>query len=124
MTYVTPVIEVHLGVFVDENWGNRVHIITSPLSGVKIRVRKRSKALCTSYTDGERPKRRNKEIVYNPLQAVKDVRVNALLKWTLGTEAPTTICGRTTEMTREFFHNLMTPGTWISNEVWIILCLL
>ena len=95
-----------------------------PLLGVKKRVRKRGKALCTPYTAGEQPKRKKKETIYDPLRGVEDARVNALIKWTSGTKAPMTIRGGTTEMTHELFHNLMTPGTWISNEVWIISCLL
>ena len=35
MTYVTPTTEVHSGVFVDENWGDTIHVVTNPLSGVK-----------------------------------------------------------------------------------------
>ena len=47
-------------------------------------------------------------MVYDPFRAVEDASVDALLKWTLGIEALTTIRGSTMEMTREFFHNLMT----------------
>ena len=53
LIYVTPVIEVHLGVFVDENWGDTVHVVTNLLLRVKTRVRKSNKALCTPYTIGE-----------------------------------------------------------------------
>ena len=122
MTYVTPVTEVHSGVFVDEDRGDTIHVVTSPLSGVKTRVRKRGKALCTPYTARERPKRRKKETAYDPLRVVEEARMNALLKWTLSTDASMTIRGGTTEMTREFFRDLLTPGVWISNEVWIMLC--
>ena len=101
----------------DEDWGDTIHVVTSPLSGVKTRVRKRGKALCTPYTAGERPKRRKKETAYDPLRVVKEARINALLKWTSTTDAPITVRGGTTEITREFFRDFMTPGAWISNEV-------
>ena len=51
----------------DENWGDTVHVVTSPLLGVKTRVRKRGMAIYTPYTAGEWPKRRKKETVYDPL---------------------------------------------------------
>ena len=47
MTYVTPTTEVHSGVFVDEDRGDTIHVVTSLLSRVKTRVRKRGKAFCT-----------------------------------------------------------------------------
>ena len=88
--------EVYSGVFMGESRGNTIHIVTSSLSGVKTRVRKKSKAFCTPYVVKERPKRRKKETIYDHLRAVEDGRVNALLKWTSGTEAPTTIHSRMT----------------------------
>ncbi len=122
LTYVTPATEVHSEVFVDEDRGDTVHVVTSPLSGLKTRVRKRGKALCTPYTAGERPKRRKKETAYDPLRVVEETRINTVLRWTSAADAPTTIRGGTTDMTRAFFHDLMTPGVWISNEVWIMSC--
>ena len=124
LTYVTPVTEVYLGVFVNEDRGDTIHVVTSSLLGVKTQVRKRGKALCTPYTAGERSKRRKKETAYDPLRVVEEARINTLLKWISVTDAPTSIRGGTTEMTREFFHDLMTLGTWISNKVWIISCFL
>ena len=50
MTYVTLTTELHLGVFMDENRGDMVHVVTGPFSRVKTRVRKKDKALCTPYT--------------------------------------------------------------------------
>ena len=83
--------EVHSEVFVDEDHGDTVHVVTSPLSRVKTRVRKRGKALCTPYTARELLKRRKKETAYDPLRVVEEARMNALLKWTLSTDAPMTI---------------------------------
>ena len=73
-------------------------------------MRKKGKALCIPYTAGERPKRRKKETTYDPLQVVEDARMNALLKWTSSTDALMTIRGGTTEMTREFFRDFLTPS--------------
>ena len=75
----------------DEDRGDTIHVVTSPLSGVKTRVRKRGKALCTPYTSRERPKRRKKETAYDPFRVVEEARMNALLKWTSSTDAPMTI---------------------------------
>ena len=110
LTYVTPAIEVHSGVFVDKDHGDTIHVVTSPLLGVKTRLRKRGKALFTPYTARERPKKRKKETAYDPLRVVEDARVNAFLKWTSSTDAPMTVRGGTTEMTQEFFRDLMTPS--------------
>ena len=73
--------EVDSGIFVEENRGDTIHVITIPLLRVKTRVRKRGKTLFTSYTVGKQPKNRKKETIYDPLRAVEDTRVNALLKW-------------------------------------------
>ena len=67
LTYVKLATEVHSGIFVEEDRGDTVHVVTSPLSRVNTRVRKRGKALCTPYTVGERPKRRKKETTYDLL---------------------------------------------------------
>ena len=46
-TYVTPNTEVHSGVFVDELMGDTIVEVTSPISGKKIRTRKRAAPVCT-----------------------------------------------------------------------------
>ena len=56
MTYITPDIEVHFRVLVDEKLGDTVLEVTSPKYGEKKRVSKRVVALRTSYIVGDKPK--------------------------------------------------------------------
>ena len=65
---------------------------------MKTRVTKRGKAFFTPYRARGCPKMRKKEMVNNPLQAVDDARVNALLKWNSGIKAPKIVYGGMSEM--------------------------
>ena len=67
LTYVTLDMEVHFGVFVDEQLGDTIQEVTSPISGEKKMVRKRAAALRTPFTVGDKPKRWKQEVIYDPM---------------------------------------------------------
>ena len=118
LTYVTPDTEVHSGVFVDEQLGDTIQEVTSPISREKRRVQKREVALQMPYTVGEKPKHRKQEVVYDPTRALDEVRVQGLRSWMDSTKNPNeTRQGGTTSMGRQFFRELLDVGTWISNDV-------
>ena len=61
LTYITLDTEVHSGVFVDEQLGDTVQEVTSPIFGEKQRVRKRAATLQMLYTVEEKLKCRKQE---------------------------------------------------------------
>jgi len=76
-TYVTPNIEVHSGVFVDEMLGDTIVEVTSLISGKKIRTWKRAAPLCTPFTC-ERPKRKKNEVIYHPTRPLDESRLSVV----------------------------------------------
>ena len=115
-TYVTPNTEVHSGVFVDEMLGDTIVEVTSPISGKKIRTRKRAAPLCSPFTC-ERPKRKKNEVVYHPTRELDESRLSAVNQWISSESEPKTIRGGTSDLTKDFFRELLKVGEWLSNEV-------
>ena len=81
LTYVTPDTEVHSRVLIDEKLGDTVLEVTSPKSREKKRVWKRAVALQMPYTVKDKPKHRKKEVIYDPMQALDEARVQGLWTW-------------------------------------------
>ena len=118
VTYVTPDMEVHSGVFVDEQLKDTIQEVTSPICREKKRVPKRAAALRTSYIVRDKLKRQKQEVVYDPTRALDEARVQGLRSWIDSTENPNETCwGGTMSMDRQFLQELLDIGTWISNEV-------
>ena len=64
-TYITPNIEVHSGVFVDELLGDTIVEVASLISSKKMRMQEWTTPLCTPFTS-EQPKLKKNEVIYNP----------------------------------------------------------
>ncbi len=81
---------------------------------------KKAVALWTPYTVGDKPKRQKLEVVYDPMRALDEARVQGLWSWINSTENPKETCqGGTTNMDQKFFRDLLEVEAWISNEVHI-----
>ena len=117
LTYETHNTEVHLEVFVDETSGDMIVEFISPISRKKTRIRKRAPALLSPFTAGQRPKKRKKEVCFDPLRSMDPSQTEVLMRWVSSDKESKTILGGTSDLSRDFFRTLIQTREWLTNEV-------